>query len=360
MPILVARGENLRLYRRFEIQPHPRLNLVVGENAAGKTTLLEALYVTARGRSFRTASLGELSGSQANAWSTFLGDAESGLPMQHIGLAWNPEGTELRFKGQGGVSLATVIRALPLQMIDPNAHRMLDEGPAYRRSYVDWGVFHVEQSFHPIWRRFHRALKQRNKALKDGAPDRVIDAWNGELSETAEAMTALRTQHVIEAEPGFRRWVKRLLELDDVAYEWMRGWPQDSDYAEILERQREQHRRLGTTAQGPHRGELKITLDRRRARGRVSRGQQKLLIAAMVLAQVELIIAKGLRAPILLIDDFASELSALYQTRLIGALGDYPGQIFITAFELPPAFVGREGALFHVEHGEISLPIAFH
>lgn len=352
MGIALLRGENIRLYRTLEIEPHPQLNLIIGSNAAGKTTLLEMMFVAARGRSFRAQSLAELSGTSGGAWTAFMEVSNQGQ-RERLGVGWTRGRAEIRLNEQKGARLSEVIRAVPLQLIDPATHRLLEEGPSYRRSYVDWGVFHVEQRFHDIWKRFHSGLRQRNSALREGLPDGVVHAWNEELSNAAEQLDAMREAHVLATHPSLARWTQRLVGEGEVRCEWQRGWPAAESYLEVLERNLEQHRRMGTTVQGPHRAELRISLAESRAKGRVSRGQQKMLVSAMILAQAETLAAAGISPPVLLLDDFASELSAEFQLRLADGLKQYCGQKFVTAFEVPAAFGDSEAAMFHVEHGLI-------
>ena len=351
MPVALLRGENVRLYPRFEIQPHPTLNLIVGDNAAGKTTLLEALFVAGRGRSFRATALNELCGAQGSMWTLFMDVA--GASAHRIGMGWTREGLEARLDGQPGTRLSELVKSVPMQVLDPHAHRLLEDGPSYRRSFIDWGVFHVEHRFLETWRRYQRALRQRNGALKAQLDDRAVQAWDEELALSGEALSAMRAEHLQQVAAGLRRWSERLLGTADAAYTWSRGWPEELGLKEVLALQLEQHRRLGTTVQGPHRAELRIALDQARVKGRASRGQQKMLIVAMVLAQAELLAASGAPIPVLLLDDFGSELAAEFQGRLAAGLATYPGQKFITAFEPPAAFRGQEGELFHVEHGTI-------
>jgi DNA replication and repair protein RecF len=109
---------------------------------------------------------------------------------------------------------------------------------------------------------------------------------------------------------------------------------------------------LGATTVGPHRAELKIRADERTVRNRISRGQQKLLLAAMLLSQCDQIGRVRGAWPIILLDDFAAELAPRYQDRLTAALLDYPGQSFVTAFESLPK-LAAVGAMFHVEHGKV-------
>lgn len=351
MPVALLRGENLRLYPRFEIQPHPTLNLIVGDNAAGKTTLLEALFVAGRGRSFRAPALNELCGARGATWTLFMDIA--GPCAHRIGMGWSPDGLDARLDGHSEARLSDIVKAVPMQVLDPHAHRLLEEGPSYRRSFIDWGVFHVEHRFLETWRRYQRALRQRNGALKAQLDDRAVQAWDEELASSGEVLTTMRAAHLQRVAPGLSTWSERLLGTRDATYTWSRGWPADLGLKEVLALQFDQHRRLGTTVQGPHRAELRITLDQARVKGRASRGQQKMLVVAMVLAQAELLAASGACIPVLLLDDFGSELAAEFQGRLAAGLAAYPGQKFITAFEPPAAFRGQEGELFHVEHGTI-------
>lgn len=359
MQVALLRGDNFRLYRSLEIRPHARLNLVTGTNAAGKTSLLEALFVSTRGRSFRAQNLSELCGAAKADWNAFV--ELNGTQGNHrIGIGWSRSGTEMRLDEVRNARVSDVVRTAPIQLIDPLAHRLLDDGPAYRRSFVDWGVFHVEHRFLDIWRRYQRALKQRNSALREGLDDRAVQSWNEELAGTGGQLSDMRRGHVQAATRRISVWTERFLGTSQVLCEWQQGWPESETYQDLLDRNLEQHRRMGTTVQGPHRAELRITLADTKAKGRVSRGQQKMLIAAMVLAQAELMASAGVPMPILLLDDFASELAPDFQHRLAEGLAEYPGQKFITAFEVPAGFSRAEAGLFHVEHGTIRPLNALH
>ena len=359
MGVALLRGENFRLYKTLQIEPHATLNLILGDNAAGKTSLLEALFVLARGRSFRAQNLSELCRTAGQHWHVFA-EFRQQDGLHRAGIGWTREGLEMRLDNERGARVADVVRALPLQLIDPSAHRLLDEGPAYRRSFVDWGVFHVEHRFLEVWRRYQRALKQRNRALKERLGVKAVQAWNEELVTTGASITEMREKHVADVTQIFRSWATRLLGEVAVSLEWHRGWPAEQSYLEVLERGYEQHERLGSTVQGPHRAELKITMAALKAKGRISRGQQKMMIAAMVLAQSELLISQGVNAPVLLLDDFASELAPEFQLRLAAALVAYRGQKFVSAFEVPAGFAELEARMFHVEQGTIQAQDRLH
>lgn len=359
MAVVLLRGENFRLYREFQIELNPQLNLIVGNNAAGKTTLLEAIFVATRGRSFRAQNLAELCGPAGQSWNAYL-DFRQDENQHQVGIGWTRSGVDLRLDMERNARVSDVLRAVPLQLIEPLAHRLLDEGPAYRRSFIDWGVFHVEHSFLGTWRRYQRALKQRNKALREGLGIESIRAWNEELVTHGEFLNDMRERHVAATNSAFSAWTKRLMGTSDATVVWHRGWPAEQGLRDCLDGNIDQHQNIGTTAHGPHRAELKISFEEARARGRVSRGQQKMLIAAMVLAQAEILISEGISPPILLVDDFSSELAPEFQASLAEALVAYRGQKVITAFEVPAGFSRCEAAMFHVEQGTIRPIDRFH
>lgn len=346
-------GQNFRLFAEFQLDPLPGLNLILGANAAGKTTLLEALYALGRGRSFRGPAP-ELLGPQGPAWMIQARAATPGQPERSVGLGWSDDGLRIRMD-QADATLQELLQRVPVQVLEPDSHRLLDEGPTYRRRYLDWGVFHVEHRLFPAWRRYQRALRQRNHALRRGEDRAAIEAWNPELAEAGEEIHAYRLAHVERLRPPLALEIEALLGPLGWSLDLARGWSAEVTLAEALAAHYEQDRRLGTTARGPHRAELKLRLAERSARHQISRGQQKLLIAALLLAQAQLIRAASGTEPVLLVDDFPAELGPAFQEALVSSLRRYGGQVFVTAIEPTPALSRIEkNAMFHVEHGVVS------
>ncbi len=353
MAIRLLRTRNFRLLRKLELSAGPGLNLIIGANAAGKTSVLEAIYTAVRGRSFRSPKHAALAGPEGPRWQVFLKQEHAEAVANKVGMHWDHGGTKLRFNGSDQARVAQVLKAIPLQLLDPSAHRLLEDGPGYRRSFVDWGVFHVEQSFHQHWKTYQRCHRQRNQALKTSANIKLVQAWDEDMQQAALEITRMRRQHVAQIQAALRAITEQLLGIEDVQCHWRQGWPEGRTYAEYLAQNIEQHRRMGTTVQGPHRAELKVELEEKQTRGRLSRGQQKLLITAMVMAQAQVLSQRTGRQAILLMDDFGAELSAEYQQRLAKVLIDYRGQIFLTSFELPAALRSAPLTMFHVEQGEL-------
>lgn len=345
-------GENFRLFERFELAPRPGLNLILGANASGKTTLLEAIYSLGRGSSFR-ANPQEVAGTGGARWLVHGRLATAGAAERQLGVGWTPEGAQLRLD-QVDVGLLDLVRSFPVQVLEPESHRLLEDGPAYRRRYLDWGVFHVEHRFHAAWRRYQRALRQRNQALKSATARAEIESWNAELAAAGEEVHALREAHCAALREPLRDEMLRLLGPLEWSLELAPGWPAHKSLAATLADHFEQDRRQGKTLVGPHRAELRVKLADRSAKRQVSRGQQKLLVAALLLSQARLVAASGGITPTLLVDDFPAELGGPFQEALLGALASYPGQVFITAIDAGAALARvAENAVFHVEQGRV-------
>jgi len=347
-------AENFRRFDTLSLRPHRRLNFLYGDNASGKTSLLETVYCLGRGRSFRGSSLQDCTGPVGRGWRLRGHYQRDSLPTQTVDAQWR-SGEGLRQLHEGvETTRVELIRGYPVQILEPGLHKLLQDGPSYRRSFLDWGVFHVEQSFHDTWRRYSRALRQRNLALRARAPAAEVDPWSRELASAGEQLQTLRRRVLERTLPGFGVLVQRLLDTDAWSLELSPGWPEGASLLASLRERLERDRQAGLTQDGPHRAELRLRLHSRQARSLISRGQQKQLIAALLISQCELIASETGSPPILLVDDFASELGEDYQQRLWSVLGEYAGQVFVTGFEVP-ASLSRpdESALFHVEQGRV-------
>lgn len=353
MKLVQLKADNFRLIQTLSLQPHGRLNFFFGANAAGKTTLLESIYCLGRAKSFRGSSPQELAGDAGKRWTVFGRSDHPGQAPAQQGLQWTPEGTEIRINNDAASTL-DLIRKFPVQILEPGMHRVLQDGPTYRRSFLDWGVFHVEPSFMVAWSRYRRALRQRNQVLRQGGSDRELAVWEPELAEAGSLIHSFREAHLLKIKPDIEQRVQALLDEGEWGFDLHPGWNTDYSLAEALARHRERDRRMGTTLDGPHRAELRIRAGDHAIKNRISRGQQKLLIAALLLAQCLEIHRQLNVPPILLVDDFGAELAERFQKALLEALQTYPGQVFVTAFERSgPLQVPLDATMFHVERGVI-------
>src|SRR5271154_3783744 len=180
----------------------PRFTLISGSNASGKTSLLEALYVLGRGRSFRTRRLEHLIRHGSERFVVF-GEVDAFERRVTLGVEGSAAGVRAKLGGTKVASLAELAPLLPVQIIDPEIHRLIEEGPSRRRRFLDWGVFHVEPRFVDDWQRFQQALRQRNAALKSGEEPAMVAVWDGDLLQYGDFLSGARA-HFVErlAEPA--------------------------------------------------------------------------------------------------------------------------------------------------------------
>jgi DNA replication and repair protein RecF len=343
--------DEFRCLERVRLRLDPRYNLFVGPNASGKTSLLEAIFFLGRGRSFRTRRLDRLVRQGQDAFR-IVGWVEGGGRTTVLGVGGDRRSTEIRIGGAPASGAGELASHFPPQIIDPEIHKLLEEGPHRRRRFLDWGVFHVEQTFLETWQRYHRALRQRNAALKPGGDPLSARAWEPEILAAGNRLDELRRAYLAVLEPTLADFGRRLLGLP-VSLAYHAGWGVGESLREALERSTDRDRRYGITHVGPHRADVTARVDGHVARERVSRGQQKLLAAALTLAQLAVQEERAPGSGALLLDDPAAELDAENLGRLLAVVGELRVQLFVTALRPDLPGLGTPGALFHVEHGRV-------
>ena len=357
---------DLRSLRRVELAPGPGLNLVTGPNGAGKTSLLEAIHLLAYGRSFRGRVRDGLVRTGAVAVEVFAEWEEAGerprtrrAGLRHTGQGWSG-----RLDGANVDQLGELCAALAALTFEPGSHALLSGGGEPRRRYLDWGLFHVEQgstgaAFLTIWRRYARALKQRNALLKQGAGRAQLDVWDTELAAAGEPLDRYRQDYVERLQPFLqRRSLDLVPQLGAARFEAQSGWRSDQlSLADALLLARDRDTAAGFTSVGPHRADWRIEHAARPGQEALSRGQAKLTALAVLLAQAEEFVERRGQWPVVLLDDLASELDRTHQARLVDYLMRSGAQVFVTGNEAPAALAdAAEIVTFHVEHGQLVVP----
>lgn len=355
MSLIELRLEDVRCLRSAALELHPKLNLITGDNGLGKTSVLEAIYLLGRGRSFRTRHTEQLIRHGEAKLLVFgrlvsagaIADVEIG---HAVGLSYHRrDGIEARIDAGAITSLAQLSAVFPVQVIDPGIHRLVEEGPLHRRRWLDWAVFHVEPSFILHWQNYSRALRQRNAALK-------IDAdptpWDSELARLGEILTSSRGRLMESLQPF---WLSALEDLGAVQanLSFFAGWTREQTLTECLASHLPKDRERGSTTYGPHRFDVVLRLQNHSVREVVSRGQQKLLGAAMALTMARYLSAVTGETPALLLDDPAAELDQQHTLRLLTAVGKLGGQLVVTALRPQDTPLGAPDRVFHVEQGGV-------
>jgi DNA replication and repair protein RecF len=347
---------DFRCFAALDLDLSPRANLILGDNASGKTSLLEALFVLSRGRSFRTSKTENLVRQGAEG---FLISALSVGPAGTVplGLARQGGGLQARIAGAPAQSLAELTERLPVQLLDSSAHQLIEGGPRHRRQFLDWGTFHVEQGFLPAWRRYQRALKQRNTALKQKAPEALLKTFEPDLTQAGTVLDQYRRDYLAQLEPVAVDWARRLLGPVDLGLRYLRGWGEGKTLEEVLAGNRNVDREQGVTRSGPHRAEMAIEIGGAPAVQQVSRGQQKVLSGALLLAQAAYLRQSSGRQCVLLLDDLAAELDRGHLGRFLELVRETEAQVFLSSVDKERLPAWEDTRLFHVEHGKIPKPV---
>ncbi|MFI4889492.1 MAG: DNA replication/repair protein RecF [Steroidobacterales bacterium] len=340
---------DFRCLQSVELQLDPQFTLISGANASGKTSVLEAIYVLGRGRSFRTRRLEHLIRHGQDQFIVF-GEVEAGASRVPLGVEGSRTGIRARIGGVAAGSLAELALALPVQIIDPEVHKLIEDGPYRRRRFIDWGVFHVEPGFINIWQRYQQILRQRNAALKSRQPHQAIIAWDKELIRCAEELSAARMRY-IERLHGPAAILGRSLLGQELALRYRCGWAREMTLTEALSQSWPIDRERGSTQVGPHRAELVVQLNGLAAKDHVSRGQQKLLAAALLIAQIKLFPADAQIHPTLLLDDPAAELDQQHLEALVGEVSGQANQLIVTTLQADFPAIGLPGRRFRIQAG---------
>lgn len=345
---------NLRNLEQVELSAHPSANTLYGANGAGKTSVLESITVLSRGRSFRGNKIARIIGpasSSLRVYAELLDESKNGKPVgtSRLGLERSAKTWQARRDGNDLNQLSDLAQTLAVVVMEPNSHTLVSGSPDVRRRYLDWGVFHVEPRYLASWRRYARALKQRNAALRAGEHD-VLAGLENVLATAGESMTEMRRNYVSELSKHLGALMTDLSpDLGEVSIEYRQGWTADS-LGESLKDQRHTDLERGNTQAGPHRADLSIKVAGCVVRDSASRGEQKMLATALVLSQARRLCETG-KKPLLLLDDLASEFDQSHFRATLDAGSGLGVQMWITGVEqIDP---GSPHSRFHVERGQV-------
>jgi DNA replication and repair protein RecF len=341
--------ENVRSIRRAALRLHAGLNLIFGPNGSGKTSLLEGIFLLGRGRSFRTRTTERLITHGQDQLIVFGRLADQFSRALGVKVARNVA-TEAKVDGRFVASLAELAQAFPVQVIEPGVHKLVEEGGHRRRRWLDWAVFHVEPSHVTTWSRYVQSHRQRNAALRT-APEQA-HVWDRELARDGELLAASRGALLARLQPCWSRMVRDLAGFD-VELTYFRGWSAEHTLADALADSGARDRARGLTHVGPHRADVRLRLDGRPAREVLSRGQQKVVAAALILSQLELLQATVGVVPTLLLDDPAAELDRERLDRFIAVVQRMRCQLVTTSLVPDAGLFGLPDRVFHVEQGRV-------
>lgn len=335
-----------------EIALVPGFNGFYGNNGSGKTSILEAIFYLAMAKSFRSHYGRYIIQEGADAFTLFA-QVESAEAFK-LGIHKPRQGdATLKYQNEAIPTQGEWITKLPVLLCNHDTYQLLDAGPKIRRQFIDWGVFHVKHDFFRHWQILQKALRQRNSALRAGLSEQDIAAWDQQLIDASQHLTQLRLAYLSELLPIFKNILDNFLVIEDLNIVFYQGWPDNEDYLSVLKTSLFRDRQYGYTRYGPQRADLRFMLGQHPVEEVLSRGQQKVFVAALKLAQGQIL--RQINKPCLyLVDDLPSELDDSKQQDIIRILGETASQVLVTGINrgvLEPLLVGYEGKMFHVKQG---------
>ena len=346
---------NVRNIREQSITPVSGLNFIYGKNASGKSALIEAIFLLGRAKSFRTPSIKSVISFEQDNLVVSAQVLQGNVSSLHLGIQMDGKDVEIHINQQTSQKRSDLAHGLPLQIIHPKSFELLDAGSQIRREYLDWGIFNHEEGFLPVWRKYKKALAQRNALLKTRNTNQ-LDVWNKELVNYGIIVHEYRLQYQQKLQPVLDKTISKFLTLVGVQMKLMPGWDVTKQLDQLLIEDLEKDLRYGYTHSGPHRADFHLMVKSKLAKDVVSRGQLKLLVICLKLAQVELMFRERDSFGCILIDDFAAELDKDNRAKIINFLCEIQCQVFITATEIND-FGDLSGIqnykMFHMEHGKI-------
>ncbi|MHA6205703.1 DNA replication/repair protein RecF [Dyella soli] len=347
------RIRGLRCLDDVTVPLEPGMTVFAGPNGAGKTSLLEAAFLLSHARSFRSGAKDALLKRGESALSVFAELRHADGRGRRVGLGRQGSRWEARIDGQAA-TLSELVGECAVVCFEPGSHALIAGSAEERRRYLDWGVFHVEHDFMPAWRRYQRALKQRNSLLRQPVPvaEALFLPWEAELASSAALIDQQRELYLAALRPHLEESIRALLpELGAVELRYRRGWSEDVGLVDLLASQRGRDLARGHTTLGAHRADWAIVFEHAPLREHLSRGQEKLTALACVLAQASLYAERRGEWPVVCLDDMASELDRAHQAALVGQLRAVGAQVLVTGTEVPEALQGGPARVFHVEQG---------
>lgn len=350
---------NFRNLTIHQMELYPRgVHVISGANGSGKTSFLETIYYLSLCRSFRSSASAQLICHDADKFSIFAKITQQDCII--------PIGMERNFAGDLNIHVAEqkltqifeLTYRLPIRLFNSQFHQLIEAGPLFRRKYLDWGLFYHYENFLHYWSQFARALKQRNLLLRRKSSLPEIRPWTHELIKYGLLLHELRHAYVQQLIPLIQQ-MAALLSISSLHFNYYPGWSAQIDYAEALFDQCEEELRFGYTLCGPHRADFEVFFHDQPAKHVLSRGQQKLLICAMILAQGLLFNQQLNKGLIYLVDDLPAELDESNRYKLLSLLFEQNAQVFITTVDRQDIneklqHLSKPTKVFHVEQGKFA------
>ena len=350
---------NLRNLQNVILKPSHCANFIIGINGSGKSSILEAVHYLGFGRSFRTSKHKHVIQNQAESFTVFCECTEQDSNYR-LGLSRHiDDSVNVSINGLKSNKISELASKLPVQIFTPQSSDILLGAPKLRRKYLDWCLFHVEHSFLICSNSYAKLLKHNNALCRKhqaGYADPQRRYWSEMLAKFANELTEFRIQMMSRLIPLITSNLTHFLPEFYVEISYYRGWEKGLSISEALEKSADRDYKNGFISVGPHKADIRFKIDGKPAHEVLSRGQLRMLVAALQLATTQCLMSYTEKTCIFLLDDVGAELDAAKREVFIDKLLESNTQLFVTAIEKHQLeFIDKyqNKKMFHVEHGQV-------
>lgn len=365
MKVNALHFENYRNLKENTIYPSDKVNVIYGENANGKTNLLEALWLFCGGHSFRGAKENELICFDKGFFRLQM-DFYSGERDQNAEILFDKSKKSIRINGVDKSSSSYLTEVFSAVVFSPEHLSLIKRGPNIRRKFLDAAICQHRIRYASLLSKYNQIINQRNALLKDIYKHRelkeTLSIWDDSLSVVGAQILKERFDYLKAMREPARRYhsgISDEKEVLDIAYLCTAKAEEGDSVEEICEKlsaaflsSRQEDYHTGYTSIGPHRDDMDIRINDISARKFASQGQQRSAVLSMKLSEAELLYQKNGERPVILLDDVLSELDNKRQDFLLNKVEDY--QVFVTCCEQSNKEQLQRGKVFYVNNGEIS------
>lgn len=347
--------KSFRNIAEAEVNPGAKINFILGENAQGKTNLVEAIYASALLKSFRTRNTADFI-KEGEEQATVGIELINNQVHNNIKISFSRNSKKLKVNNKGSDS-NSYYKYINVIIFHPDEVNYISSYPEFRRNLVDRSIFYTDFGYINTYRNYTKCLKQRNAYLKNHSD--AADCWQEQLIAYGTVLIQERLKYIDRINEILKSGAFHRKCSENYALSYPRLFTDrttiSDDLVSEFRRKKEREQALGYTLVGPHRDDIVFTINGRIASSYASQGQKRSLVISYKTAQILDYQRIHGNYPILILDDMTSELDLNRKSRLLENLLENSGQVFITSTDFKQTANSEQLRVFRVKEGEISL-----